>query len=148
MGRCPNFRHEPFGRDVHCRGRVIVVAVLASAHLSQSPFDGELSIPELLANEGKQVASTSLMKRVERLEDHWQVLSALPQAMASVTLRLTNVEGRLTNVEAEIVQLRTEMRDEFSALRQEMRAGDEETRYFMRILHEEVLARIAAIGER
>jgi predicted nucleic acid-binding Zn-ribbon protein len=147
---------------VHCRGRVIVVAVLASAHLSQSPFDGELSIPELLANEGKQVASTSLMKRVERLEDHWQVLSALPQAMASVTLRLTdmegrltdvegrltNVEGRLTNVEAEIVQLRTEMRDEFSALRQEMRAGDEETRYFMRILHEEVLARIAAIGER
>ena len=41
---------------------------------------------------------------------------------------------------------------EFSALRVEMRAGDEETRRelgtLMRVLHEEVLARVTVIGGR
>jgi hypothetical protein len=39
------------------------------------------------------------------------------------------------------------MRDEFSAVRQEMRGGDEETRTLMRVLHEDVINRIALLGE-
>ena len=50
------------------------------------------------------------------------------------------------------------MRDEFSAvrnerhheslsLREEIRLGDEETRRYMRVLHEEVISRIAMIQE-
>ena len=43
--------------------------------------------------------------------------------------------------------LRAEMRGVRDQLRAEIRAGDEETRRYMRVLHEEVLARIAAIQE-
>ena len=69
-------------------------------------------------------------------------------------------------VELQIRQLRDEMRGECSAIRQELtslfraelvgntdslraeiREGDEETRRFMRVLHEDVIARIAALGD-
>ena len=39
------------------------------------------------------------------------------------------------------------MRDEFSAIRQELRAGDDETRTLMRVLHEDVINRISLIRE-
>jgi hypothetical protein len=84
---------------------------------------------------------------------------------------------RVAAVELQLVQLRAEMRAEFSAtqaemragdeetrrvlreeirdgdeetrrtLREEIRAGDEETRRFMRVLHEDVITRLAAIQE-
>lgn len=84
----------------------------------------------------------------ERLMQRVEILERLPE--------------RVTALEAQIVQLRDEMRDEFSAtraeahagdervietLRQEIRAGDEETRRFMRILHEEVIQRIQLLGD-
>ena len=65
-------------------------------------------------------------------------------------------------LELQILQFREEVRSEFSATRAELRAemralhadavaraqaGDEETRRFMRVLHEEVLERISRIGE-
>ena len=90
----------------------------------------------------------TLAKRVQILEQKVEVLETLPE--------------RVTAVELQIVQLREEMRDEFSAVRQEMnamgtglraelsaaiRAGDEETRRYMRVLHEEVISRIATIQE-
>ena len=74
---------------------------------------------------------------------------------------LEQLPERVTALEAQIVQLRDEMRAEFSAtraearagdehvvrsLREEIRAGDEETRRFVRILHEEVIARIKLLG--
>lgn len=74
---------------------------------------------------------------------------------------LEQLPERVTALEAQIVQLRDEMRVEFSAtraetragdermiqtLRQEIRDGDEETRRFMRILHEEVLERMKFLG--
>ena len=37
------------------------------------------------------------------------------------------------------------MREQFSAVRAETQRGDEDTRRFMRVLHEEVMARIATI---
>jgi hypothetical protein len=69
---------------------------------------------------------------------------------------------RVAAVASQIVQLRDEMRREFAATREEIRAGDErvradlradlregdeETRRYMRVLHEEVIARIALIQE-
>lgn len=64
---------------------------------------------------------------------------------------LASLPARVTAVELQILQLRQEMRAEFSAVRQELRAeirqGDEETRRYMRVLHEDVIARIAALGD-
>jgi hypothetical protein len=75
----------------------------------------------------------SLNDRVQVLEETVKELAVLP----------TRVEA----LELQIVQLREEMRGEFSAVRQEIRDGDEETRRYMRVLHEEVLARIATLAE-
>jgi len=94
-----------------------------------------------------------LAARVENLERKVDVLEVLPE--------------RLSAVELQIQQLRSEMGEQFSAIRQELRAeikaegesiktelrkeirdGDEETRRYMRVLHEEVLSRITTIQER
>jgi hypothetical protein len=77
---------------------------------------------------------------------------------------LNDLADRVTSLEVQIVQLGDEMRAEFSAtraelrkemrdgddetrrtLREEIRAGDEETRTLMRVLHEDLVARIALI---
>ncbi len=61
--------------------------------------------------------------------------------------------------ETDILRFRAEFRAEISAMRQdlqfavqilraEMRAGDAEIRRYMRVLHEEVLSRIAAVHRR
>jgi len=75
----------------------------------------------------------SLNDRVQILEETVKELAVLP----------TRAEA----LELQIVHLREEKRGEFSVVRQEIRAGDEETRRYMRVLHEEVLARIATLGE-
>jgi hypothetical protein len=59
---------------------------------------------------------------------------------------LERLPERMTALETQIVQLRDEMRVEFSATRAEARAGDEETRRFMRILYEDLVARIEMLG--
>ena len=90
----------------------------------------------------------SLERRIEMLERRVDILEQLPE--------------RVRAVELQLVQLRDEFRGEFSALRDEIRAGDEETRRAlrdemrelfadnqrqMRILHEDVIARIATIRQ-
>ena len=45
-----------------------------------------------------------------------------------------------------VEELRGEMRAMRDDLRGEIREGDEETRRYMRVLHEEVLSRIATLG--
>jgi hypothetical protein len=105
----------------------------------------------------------TLESRVERLERRVNGLEKVPE--------------RMTALESQIVLLRTEMHEEFSAirrethaggeetqrslrdeirsgdeetrqvLRDEIRAGDEETRTLMRVLHEDVVGRIALLGE-
>jgi hypothetical protein len=98
----------------------------------------------------------TLVERLDILEHKVEGLDALP--------------GRVHAVELQIVQLREEMHAGFSALRAdfraelqaeirasrdslkselqaEIRSGDEETRRYMRVLHEEVISRIATIGE-
>jgi predicted nucleic acid-binding Zn-ribbon protein len=80
----------------------------------------------------------TLARRVERLEEAVENLQRLPEQVDSLGVQ----QDRL---EAQIVQLRDEMPSEFSAVRAEMRAGDEETRRLMRVLHEDVIARIALL---
>jgi hypothetical protein len=84
----------------------------------------------------------------------------------TLTTRVENLERRMSAVELQILQLRTDMGEQFSAIRAELRAeiraegeairtelrkeirdGDEETRRYIRVLHEEVLSRIAIIQE-
>jgi hypothetical protein len=78
------------------------------------------------------MAAKSLEERVEMLERSVVILEQLP--------------ARLTALETQFVQLRDEMRAEFSATRSEAGARDEETRRFMRILYEDLVARIEVLG--
>ena len=75
------------------------------------------------------MSARSSNERIEILEQKVGDLQSLPD--------------RMTAVESQILQLRGEMRDGFSA----MREGDDETRRQMRLLHEEVLSRIALLQE-
>ena len=94
------------------------------------------------------MSAESLEIRMDRLERRVEILEQLPE--------------RVTALEVQIVQLRDEMRSEFSAtqaliqagdqgvittLREEIRDGDEETRRYMRVLHEDLVGRIAALKE-
>jgi hypothetical protein len=79
------------------------------------------------------VQPRSLEQRVTTLERQMQELQDLP--------------SRVTQLESQVLQRRREMHDEVSAIRTEVKAADDETRVFMRILHEDALARIEAIGE-
>ena len=119
----------------------------------------------------------TIIERLQVLEKKVELLETLPERVSAVESRLTAVESGLTAVDVQLVQLRREMRDEFAALRmdgrtgnnetrltvgeeiragdeetrrvlrEEIRAGDEETRRYMRVLHEEVIARIALTQE-
>ena len=70
--------------------------------------------------------------------------------------------ARITGLESQILQLNVEMRAGFSAVPQEVatvisqleeglgeliRSGDEETRRYMRVLHEDVIERISRVQE-
>ena len=85
----------------------------------------------------------TIESRVERLEHRVTELESLPD--------------RVTAIESQIVQ-HQEMHGAFSAVREEIRAGDEETRRVlgerldengrhMRVLHEDVIGRLAIIQE-
>jgi len=75
----------------------------------------------------------SLRVRVERLEQRVEILEQLP--------------NRVSAVESQIVHLRDEMQSEFSATRALIREVDEDTRRYMRVLHEDVIQRIATLAE-
>lgn len=62
-------------------------------------------------------------------------------------MQLVDLRRDLTTLRDEFVSIRVEVRNEFGALRGELRSGDEETRRQMRVLHEEVISRIALILE-
>ena len=108
------------------------------------------------------VMPQSLAARVALLESQMQALLELPNRVASL-------DAHVASLDVQFAQFRIEVRDEFSAVRQEMhslgetlrgeikasaeglrdeiRAGDDETRRYMCVLHEEVIARIKVISE-
>ena len=72
---------------------------------------------------------------------------------------LRELRERVASLELNILQFHAEVRTEVSAVRQdlqgavqilraEIRAGDAETRRYLRVLHEEVLSRIASVHRR
>jgi hypothetical protein len=68
--------------------------------------------------------------------------------------RLEELPARIDDLQLQILQFREETRGECSAVRREMREGFdgvnrqfEQTRSEMRVLHEEVISRIALLGE-
>jgi hypothetical protein len=74
---------------------------------------------------------------------------SLEERVSLVENELRGMPERVTALDAEFQQFRVEVRDEFSATREqlqkEIREGDEETRRLMRMLHEDLVARIALI---
>lgn len=60
---------------------------------------------------------------------------------------MQHLPERVTALELQFVQFRQAMQNEFSAIRAEMARADDDTRVFMRVLFEDVLARLEAIGE-
>ena len=72
-----------------------------------------------------------------------QRITLLEQQM----LELKGVPSRIAALESRFEQLRVDLRDEVSAIRKEFKAADDETRVFMRVLHEDALTRIQATGE-
>jgi hypothetical protein len=82
---------------------------------------------------GETMSPDSLRVRVERLERRVDILEQLPD--------------RVSALEAQIVLLRDEMQSEFSATRALVREVDEDTRRYMRVLHEDVIQRIATLAE-
>jgi hypothetical protein len=90
------------------------------------------------------VSPESLEARMDRLERRVDSLEQLPH--------------RMTALETQIVQLREEMRNEFSAIRSELRDVDagltkemhtlfSANERHMRLLHEDLVQRIATIKE-
>lgn len=79
----------------------------------------------------------SLARRVEKLEEEMATLRELP--------------AQLTELTPQFLQFRDEVRAEFSALREqlreEIRCGDNSIRREMRVLHEDLVARIALLQE-
>lgn len=70
-----------------------------------------------------------LEDRLQRLETRMTALEQLPERMDQMELQLV------------------ELRGDVAASRDELRAGIDDTRREMRVLHEDVLERIAVIGE-
>ena len=119
--------------------------------------------------------NADLVRRLAYLEGTVESLRDLPDRTARLEVRMGAVEVRLGTVEAQIVQLRVEMRGEFSAIRAEMATKEElrnglaglrwelrediaalgrevaarflESERLMRVLIEDVITRIAALGE-
>jgi len=117
-------------------------------------------LPAELKDVGGEVKGLAV--RVSGVESR---LGSVESRLGSVESRLGSVESRLGTVESQIVQLRTDMSDGFSATLQIIessskatqtmfdetqkiiRQGDEETRIQMRVLHEDLVKRIAVLGE-
>jgi signal transduction histidine kinase len=60
---------------------------------------------------------------------------------------LHGLRGELHGLRGELDGLRDELHETRDVLRSEIRAGDEETRRYMRVLHEDLIVRIAALGD-
>lgn len=61
--------------------------------------------------------------------------------------RLDELPGRIDDLTSQVSQLRTEMRAEFSAVRAEMAEQGGNLATQMRVLHEDVIGRIALLQE-
>ena len=111
----------------------------------------------------------TLTERVTILEQKVNEFASLPSRVAGVELQIVQLRGEMQGGFSAVRQemavmaddLRTELHHglhgirgeldgihgELDGLRAEIRAGDEETRRYMRVLYEDLIARIAALGD-
>jgi hypothetical protein len=101
----------------------------------------------------------TLVGRVVKLENEMAALRELPAQVAELASQVLQLRGEMRAeflaIRGEIragdeetrSQLRGETHTGFSAIREEIREGDEETRRQMRVLHEDVIGRIALLQE-
>jgi hypothetical protein len=98
-----------------------------------------------------------LVRRVEILEEHVDALRHLPGQVSAIGADVVALRADVVALRVDVTELREALSDgrgglikvgaEFAAIRHEIRAGDEETRRQMRVLHEDVIARIALLQE-
>lgn len=93
--------------------------------------------------------SKSFEERLTLLEDDMRELRRLSDGVATLESNILHFRADV-RVEFSAVreQTRHEIQRTIDMLRSEIRAGDAETRRYMRVLHEEVLTRIANIHRR
>jgi uncharacterized alpha-E superfamily protein len=97
----------------------------------------------------------SLQERIESLEHNVEAIETLSARVTAVELQIVQLRDEMRHeftatreeIRAGDERVRTDLRAEINSLRAEMRDGDQETRRYMRVLHEEVIARIALIQE-
>jgi hypothetical protein len=82
---------------------------------------------------------------VTLLEEDVRELRELHERVASLELNILQFNAE---VRAEVSAVRQDLQGAVQILRAEIRAGDAETRRYLRVLHEEVLSRIAGIYRR
>ena len=83
--------------------------------------------------------------RVALLEADMGELRELRERVGSLELNILQFGPE---VRADVSAIRQDLQGAVQQLRAEMRAGDAETRRYLRVLHEEVLSRIAAVHRR
>lgn len=104
-----------------------------------------------------------LTRRMDRLEQRMDALETLPAQVAHVGTQLSQLREEVAagfsamrqefrgemaaQGEAIRTELRAEMATQSESLRREIRGGDDETRRYMRVLHEEVIDRLKQIQE-
>ena len=85
---------------------------------------------------------------VQLREEMQAAFSALrSEFRAELHGEIGNLHGEVGGLRGEVGDLRAEVHGMRDDLRSEIRAGDQETRNFMRALHEDTIARIATMGE-
>lgn len=84
----------------------------------------------------------AIVERLARLEEKVSQLEASPVS----TLR-TEMNTGFAEVRAEFAEVRQEVRQQFDALEAKLDTGLEDTRRYMRVLYEDLVTRIATIGE-
>ena len=108
----------------------------------------------------------TLTERVTILEQEVENLASLPARVAGVELQIVQLRDEMRlgfsavqqeirqgddrvrkELHAEMRELRSGMQRLRDELRAEIREGDQETRRYMRVLHEDVIARIAALDD-
>jgi hypothetical protein len=97
---------------------------------------------------GLRVDVTTLQNDVKELRVDVTALQGDFKSLRSdLTVLRTDFESFRVEVRGEFVSVRTGASAMEDRLRVEIRAGDEETRRQMRVLHEEVISRIALLQE-
>lgn len=98
-----------------------------------------------------------LVRRVEILEGDVNALRQLPVQVSALGADVATLRADLATLTGDVATLTDDvatlagdvatLAGDLAALREEVRSGDEETRRQMRVLHEEVISRIALLDE-